>query len=70
MLDLLVLRRNQEARPVGTSQLVVLERRLDSVAALRVGALADELGRREADLLRRARDPLVDVTERRLRLGN
>jgi hypothetical protein len=70
VLDFLVLGRNQEARAVGPNALVGLERCLDRMATLGVGTLADERGLLEADLLGRARDPLVDVTERRLRLGN
>ena len=70
MLDFLVLRGDQEACSIGTNVLVVLERRLDWVAALGIGALADERGFLQADLLGRVCDPLVGVAERGLRLGN
>ena len=70
MHDFLVLGGDQEACSVGTNVLVVLEKRLDWMAALRVGALADERGFLQADLLGRVCYSLVGVAERGLRLGN
>ncbi len=66
----LVFGRDHEERAVRPHLLVVLERRLDPMATFGVGALADQLGLLEAELLRRLRDPLVGVTEERLRLGD
>ena len=64
----LVARRDEEVGSVGPRLLVVLERRRETLAALRVGALADDLGLVCADSLGGLRDPLVDVTEARLGL--
>ncbi len=70
MLGVLVARGDEEVRPVGPRLLVVLERRRDPLAAVRVRALADELGLVCADALGGLDDPLVDVAERGLGLGD
>ena len=57
-------------RSVGPRLLVVLERRRDPLAAIRVRALADDLGLACADALGGLDDPLVDVAERGLGLGD
>ena len=70
VLLLLVAGRDEEVRPVASRLLVVLERRRNPLAALRVPAFADELGLVCADALGGLDDPLVDVAEARLGLGD
>ena len=59
-----VARREQEGRAVRPDLLVLLERRLDALGALRVAALADELGRAGLEALCVLRDALVHLAER------
>ena len=64
-----VPRHEQERCPVLTDLLVLLQRRLDAVDALRVAALADELGRAGFEPLCILRDALVHLAERALGSG-
>src|SRR5207248_1066977 len=66
----LVAVREQEVRPVGPNLLVVGERRVNGLRAPGVGALADELRVWRLEPLRALRDPLVDVPEERLGVGD
>jgi Cys-tRNA(Pro) deacylase len=62
-----VPRRKDERGAVATHVLVLVERRLDTVDAAGIGALADELGRRRIEPLGTLRDSFVHVSEQRLR---
>ena len=62
----LVAADEEEGRRVRSHSLVLLERRLDTLGAAGVGALADELRLLGVEPLRGLGDPLVDLAEERL----
>ena len=66
---LLVAGREHEGRAVRSHVLVLLERGVEAVGAIRVGALAHELRPVGVEALRALRDPLVHIAKQRLGPG-